>query len=78
MGRENETHSTPEKLKTGSYGKIHAHSSLMYLYLRSEAPRTDNEEQTEQKKNEERKERIWKEKWEDQGAACWGMGVYCE
>lgn len=44
------------KLKTESesYGKIRAHSSLMYLNLRSEAPRTDCGEQTERKKNGKR------------------------
>lgn len=34
----------------------------------------------ENRQNERRmgKERIWKEKKEDEGAAYWGIGVYCE
>lgn len=60
----------------GSYGKIPAHSSLMYLNLCSEAQRTDNGEQTERKKNGER-ENLEGEK-EGRGAAYWGIGVYCE
>ncbi len=67
-----------KKLKTGSCGKIRAHSSLMYLNLCSEALRTDNGEQTERKKNGKGKGRIWKEKREDERAAYWGIGVYCE
>ena len=50
----------------------------MYLNLCSEALRTDNGEETERKKNGKGKERIWKEKREDKGAAYWGIGVYCE
>ena len=59
-------------------GRSVAHSSLMYLNLCSEALRTDSGEQTERKKNGKGKERIWKEKREDEGAAYWGIGVYCE
>lgn len=57
----------------------------MYLNLCSEALRTDSAEQTQWKENGDVSERIWKEKREDEGsaregggAACWGIGVYCE
>lgn len=49
----------------------------MYLKLCSKALRTVNEKQTEEK-NGKGKERIWKEKTEDEGAAYWGIGIYSE
>lgn len=49
----NDADFTLEKPETGSYGKIRAHSSLMYFNFCSEAPRTDNGEQTEGEKNGE-------------------------
>lgn len=69
---------TSKKLEIESYGKIRAHSSLMYLNLCSKALRNDNGEQTERQKNGKRKERVWKEREEDEGAAYWGIGVHCE
>lgn len=54
------------------------HSSLMYLNLCSEALRSGDGEQTEGKKNGKRKREYGSEKEKDEGAAYWGIGVYCE